>query len=142
MSEPTDEEIVAAIRPILAMDAQRDRHAEVAERLRWATDPDEIAERDRNGERMAEMDTEICHASLAALSGLGLRHAASMIEDALGAHEAEKAGGLAGTAKARDDSSSRAFVHVRISSGSGRACTGPRPGCPGRRPGRRTARSA
>ncbi|GIG65711.1 hypothetical protein [Phytomonospora endophytica] len=91
MSASTDEEIVAAIRPILAMTAQRDVHAEVAERLRYTTDPGGLAERDRNGERMAELDREICLASIEALSGIGMWHAAGMIRDALDAHDADMA---------------------------------------------------
>ncbi|HCT79144.1 MAG TPA: hypothetical protein DGG94_18920 [Micromonosporaceae bacterium] len=49
MNEVTDGEIVAALRPILAKTKERAAMAEVAERLRWATDPLELAERNRSG---------------------------------------------------------------------------------------------
>lgn len=83
MNEVTDGEIVAALRPILAKTKERAAMAEIAERLRWATDPLELAERNRSGDRMAELDHEICQMSVTALDQIGLWHAAGMIEQAL-----------------------------------------------------------
>ncbi|MDG4865033.1 hypothetical protein P8605_43480 [Streptomyces sp. T-3] len=83
MSDVTDEEIVAALRPILAMTEERDAMAETVERLRTTEDPQELAERDRSGNRMAELDLEICRTSVTALDHIGLWHAAGMIDQAL-----------------------------------------------------------
>jgi hypothetical protein len=83
MSEVTDSEIVSALRPILTKTKERAAMAEVAERLRWATDPAERSERDRCGNRMAELDLEISQMSVTALDQIGLWHAAGLIEQTL-----------------------------------------------------------
>lgn len=79
----TDDQIVAALRPLYEPTRERARMAEVVERLRYATDAGELAERDRCGNRLAELDREICVRSADALERIGLWHAAGMIEAAL-----------------------------------------------------------
>ncbi|MFF2555993.1 hypothetical protein ACFVUS_33630 [Nocardia sp. NPDC058058] len=81
--EVSDRQILAALRPLYEPTRERARMAEIVERLRDATDADEIAERDRCGNRMAELDRDICVQSVEALDRIGLWHAAGMIEAAL-----------------------------------------------------------
>lgn len=87
--EPTDTEIGAALRPLFGLTRERARMAEIAERLRYATDPDKLGERDRAGNRMAVLDRQICVMSRDALDRIGLWHAAGMIDAALEAAEQE-----------------------------------------------------
>ncbi|MER7761593.1 hypothetical protein [Streptomyces sp. NPDC097619] len=83
MREVSDEEILAALRPLYPLTEERERMAAVAERLREATAPADLAERDRSGTRMAELDELICRRSAEALDAIGLWHAAGMIDAAL-----------------------------------------------------------
>jgi hypothetical protein len=81
--ELSDAEIGAALRPILNKTKERAVVAGIVERLRLATDPEEQAERNRCGDRMAQLDLEICEMSVATLEQIGLWHAAQIIEQAL-----------------------------------------------------------
>lgn len=88
--ELTDAEIGAALRPIYEPTRERARMAEIAERLRHTTDPDELAERNRAGARLAVLDRQICLMSRDALDRIGLWHAAGMIDAALEAADEEQ----------------------------------------------------
>ncbi|GAA3231465.1 hypothetical protein MTQ10_25750 [Streptomyces sp. XM83C] len=79
----SDEEIVAAWRSLYPLVEERERAAAVVERLREATDPGEVAERDRCGERMAELDERIVRGAAQALDRIGLWHVARLIDSAL-----------------------------------------------------------
>ena len=83
MAEMTDAEIGAMLRPILAMTAERDRNARIAEELRHATDAQDLARRNAAGTRMAELDRTIAERSAETLADIGLWHAAALIEQAI-----------------------------------------------------------
>lgn len=85
----TNEEIGARLRPLIDLTDERNRLGEIAERLRYATDPVELAERNASGARMAELDDEIARSSVKVLDELGLIHAASLAERGLAAYDSE-----------------------------------------------------
>lgn len=76
MGELTDEEVLTLLRPLQEMERERATMAETVGRLRLARDPEELAERNRCGERMAELDRKILQLSGPVLDRIGLWNAA------------------------------------------------------------------
>ncbi|MFG3498769.1 hypothetical protein [Streptomyces sp. NPDC047928] len=76
MNDMTDEEIARAVRGIVAMEAAREVLAARVTALRTATTPEELAERNRDGNAMAEADTRILLESIEVLDRLGMTAAA------------------------------------------------------------------
>lgn len=76
MNDMTDEEIVRAVRGIVAMEASREAMAARVTELRTATAAEDLAERDRCGNAMADADTRILLESIEVLDRLGMTAAA------------------------------------------------------------------
>lgn len=76
MNVLTDEEVLALLRPLQEMERERATVAETVGRLRLASDPQELAERNRCGNRMAELDRKILQLSGPVLERIGLWNAA------------------------------------------------------------------
>ncbi|MGW0535580.1 hypothetical protein [Streptomyces sp. NPDC003032] len=76
MNDMTDEDIVRAVRCIVAMEASRDVLAARVTALRTATAAEDLAERDRCGNAMADADTRILLESIEVLDRLGMAAAA------------------------------------------------------------------
>ncbi|UFQ19873.1 MULTISPECIES: hypothetical protein [Streptomyces] len=72
----TDEDIVRAVRGIAAMESSRNVLADRVTALRTATAADDLAERDRCGNAMADADTRILLESIEVLDRLGMTAAA------------------------------------------------------------------
>ncbi|MEV3987305.1 hypothetical protein AB0J57_00180 [Streptomyces sp. NPDC049837] len=72
----TDEAIVRAVRDIVALEASREALAARVTALRTATSAEDVAERDRCGEAMAEADTRLLLESIEVLDRLGMTSAA------------------------------------------------------------------
>ncbi len=72
----TDEDIVRAVRGIAAREAAREALAARVTALRTATSAEELAERDRCGNAMADADTRILLESIEVLERLGMTAAA------------------------------------------------------------------
>ncbi|MGK5632678.1 hypothetical protein [Streptomyces sp. URMC 123] len=79
---PTDEEVLETLRPLREMERERAEMAAVVDRFRLTEDPRELAERNRCGERMAELDREIIRLSIPALDRIGLWNAAILLRAA------------------------------------------------------------
>ncbi|MCM6778464.1 hypothetical protein NDR87_33760 [Nocardia sp. CDC159] len=79
----TDARIVAALRRLYPLVAERDDLAQTVSHLREATSARELEERDRHGSRMAELDERILRATAAALDEIGLYDGARAIEWAM-----------------------------------------------------------
>ncbi|UJP09305.1 hypothetical protein L2X99_12790 [Microbacterium sp. KUDC0406] len=71
MDRLSDTEILAAIRPLLEMTAERAVHASTAERLRNSVTESERIERNTAGQRVAEIDREIAERLIQALDRIG-----------------------------------------------------------------------
>ncbi|WP_309053463.1 hypothetical protein [Streptomyces sp.] len=76
MNDLTDANIAHAVRGIAAMEASRDALAARVTELRTATVPEDLAERDRCGNAMADADTRILLESIEVLERLGMTSAA------------------------------------------------------------------
>ncbi|MFE0738660.1 hypothetical protein [Streptomyces sp. NPDC058855] len=76
MNDLTDADIARAVRGIAAMEAFRDTLAARVTELRTATAPEDLAERDRCGNAMADADTRILLESIEVLERLGMTSAA------------------------------------------------------------------
>lgn len=72
----TDEDIVRAVRGIAAMESSREALADRVTALRTATAAEDLAERDRCGNAMADADTRILLESIEVLDQLGMTAAA------------------------------------------------------------------
>ncbi|MGW5116069.1 hypothetical protein ACWEQ8_11590 [Streptomyces noursei] len=82
MHEISDEELVQTVRALAAKEIRRDQLANVVTELRGATSAEDIAEQNRCGEAMAELDAEILVEFAEKLDRLGLRSAAVLCEHA------------------------------------------------------------
>ncbi|MFJ5948203.1 hypothetical protein [Streptomyces noursei] len=80
MHEISDEEIVQTVRALAAKETRRDHLANTVTTLRGATSAEDIAEQNRCGEAMAELDAEILVELVEKLDRLGLRSAAVLCE--------------------------------------------------------------
>ncbi|MEU2360142.1 hypothetical protein ABZ616_05370 [Streptomyces noursei] len=80
MHEISDEEIVQTVRALAAKETRRDQLANTVTALRGATSVEDIAEQNRCGEAMAELDAEILVELVEKLDRLGLRSAAVLCE--------------------------------------------------------------
>ncbi|MER7625655.1 hypothetical protein [Streptomyces sp. NPDC126503] len=76
MNDLTDADIARAVRGIAEMEAVRDALAARVTELRTATAPEDLAERDRCGNAMADADTRILLESIEVLERLGMTSAA------------------------------------------------------------------
>ncbi|MEU0159770.1 hypothetical protein ABZ154_13220 [Streptomyces sp. NPDC006261] len=83
----SDEGIVRAVRRLAAMEDERDRLSERVDRLREAATAQELAERDRWGDAMADLDARILLESIGVLDEMGMRSAATAVQ-----HVAEEEG--------------------------------------------------
>ncbi|MEU5812198.1 hypothetical protein ABZ791_00350 [Streptomyces huasconensis] len=72
----TDEDIVRAVRGIAAMESSRNVLADRVTALRTATATEDLAERDRCGNAMADADSQILLESIEVLDRLGMTAAA------------------------------------------------------------------
>lgn len=71
-----DQEIARAVRGIVAMEASREVLAARVAALRTATTADDLADRDRCGDAMADADARILRESIEVLDRLGMTAAA------------------------------------------------------------------
>ncbi|MFF9868209.1 hypothetical protein ACF1G0_22870 [Streptomyces sp. NPDC013953] len=76
MNDMTDEDIVRAVRGIAAREAAREALAARVTALRAATSAEDLAERDRCGNAMADADTRILLESIEVLERIGMTAAA------------------------------------------------------------------
>jgi len=83
----SDEGIVRAVRRLAAMEDERDLLSERVGRLREAATAQELAERDRWVNAMADLDARILLESIAVLDEMGMRSAAAAVQ-----HVAEEEG--------------------------------------------------
>ncbi|CAM5411679.1 hypothetical protein GCM10010329_77050 [Streptomyces spiroverticillatus] len=76
---PSPQKLYDLFAPLYPLVDEREAMAEIASRLRTATDPDQLAERDRAGNRMADLDYEIHDRTARALDRIGLEGPAAAL---------------------------------------------------------------